>query len=252
MKITKKSFYERIDLKANKIAQKFTGGGKITSDILEEIIDLYDSAKVEQDFADPFFETAYHTPISGDLEFFIARILYHYSKLNDQEWKILLRKQEKNTAPDVRLLKENKTFAIIEVKAKAGWIQPFFSSERFQKDKDKLLRGESEFNPEILIDKTKTQLNKYYETFNISNKDVFLFLPTLALVHKVKYTTELSGYHEYFSSTSGLPKENLILLSSNKRLDLSKDKLDKKTEDLQPTDHFERLITRLTIIKNLN
>lgn len=244
MKIAKKSFYERIDLKANKIAQKFTDGEKITYKILEEIIDIYDSAKVEQDFTDDFFETAYHSPISGDLEFFIARILYHFSKLNEQGWKILLRRQEKNTAPDIRLLKENKTFAIIEVKAKAGWIQPFLSPERIQKDKEKLLRGESDFDPEILIAKTRSQLNKYYETFNIRHNDVFLFLPTLALVHRVKYSTELSGYYDYFSSTSGLPKENLILLSLNKRLDL--DKLDKKTSDLQPTDHFEKLIDRLT------
>ncbi|MCZ2249226.1 MAG: hypothetical protein LC111_10760 [Bacteroidia bacterium] len=41
--------------------------------------------------------------------------------------------------------------------------------------------------------------------------------------------------------TSGLPKENLILLSKNKRLDLSY-----QTNDLLPTNDFEKLLTRLT------
>ena len=152
----------------------------------------------------------------------------------------MLRRQEKKTAPDIRLVKDNKTFAIIEIKAKAGWIQPFLSPERFQNDKKRFQSGKSGFDPDALIENSRNQLKKYFDTFGITNKDVFLFLPTLALVHRNKYTTDFEGYYEYFATTSGLPKDNLILLSCNKRLDLSN-----VTGELSPTNDFEKLLTKL-------
>ena len=212
----------------------------VTEKVLTAIIAMYQSAKVEHYFKDDFFDTAYHSPITGELEFFISRILYHLSKIKNKTWKILLRRQENKIVPDIRLLKENKTFAIIEVKAKAGWIQPFLSPERYQSDKNRLQKGKTGFDPDNLINISKNQLRKYFDTFGISNNDVFLFLPTLALVHRKKYTTELNGYYDYFATTSGLPKDNLILLSSNKRLDLSY-----MTNDLFPTNDFEKLLTKL-------
>lgn len=234
-------YYQDIDDNAKAIANDFVRQLPITDKVLNAIIAMYQSAKVEQQFKDDFFETAYHSPITGELEFFISRILYHQSKALNKDWKILLRRQEKKTAPDIRLVKDNKTFAIIEVKAKAGWIQPFLSPERFQNDKARLINGKSGFDPDNLIANSKNQLKKYYDTFGITNNDVFLFLPTLALVHRKKYTTDLDGYYKYFATTSGLPKDNLVLLSQNKRLDLSY-----MTNDLSPTDDFEKLLTKLT------
>ena len=32
----------------------------------------------------------------NDLKFFIARLLFHYSKINDLNWKIYLRKQKRD------------------------------------------------------------------------------------------------------------------------------------------------------------
>ena len=237
---TRLAYLNDIDKIAYSIAQDFTAGQKITERLLKTIIELYQSAKVEQSFKDEYFETAYHSPITGELEFFIARILFHYSAINAKNWKIYLRRQESKTAPDIRLLKNDRTFAIIEVKAKAGWIQPFLSPERYQHDKSRLANGKSPFDPDNLINSSKQQLNKYFRTFGLTNNDVFLFLPTLALVHRKKYLTELPEYYTYFASTSGLPPDNLILLSNNKRLDLSY-----KTSDLEPTDNFEKLMTQL-------
>ncbi|OQP58703.1 hypothetical protein A3860_39470 [Niastella vici] len=237
---TRLAYLSDIDKTAKSIAEEFTAGQKITERLLKTIIDLYQSAKVEQSFKDEYFETAYHSPITGELEFFVARILFHYSAFNDKKWKIYLRRQESKTAPDIRLLKGDKTFAIIEVKAKAGWIQPFLSPERYQHDKNRLAKGKSPFDPDNLISNSKNQLNKYFTTFGLTSNDIFLFLPTLALVHRKKYLTELPEYYTYFASTSGLPADNLILLSNNKRLDLSY-----KTNDLDPTDNFEKLMSKL-------
>ena len=233
-------YYQDIDEKAKVIAHDFVRKVPITEKVLIAIISMYESAKVEQHFKDEFFETAYHSPITGELEFFISRILYNLSMALNKNWKILLRRQENKTVPDIRLLKNNKTFAILEVKAKAGWIQPFLSPERFQNDKLRLQNHKSKFDPDNLIRNSRNQLKKYFENFNISNNDIFLFLPTLALVHRKKYKTDLEGYYNYFATTSGLPKENLILLSKNKRLDLSY-----MTNDLLPTNDFEKLLTKL-------
>jgi len=236
----KKKYYQGIDRIAKNISKRYIRNQPITENVLKTIIIIYQSAKAEQSFEDDFFESAYHTPITGDLEFFIARILYYISKRLEKQWLILLRRQKDKSVPDIRLVKDKKTFAIIEVKAKAGWIQPFLSPERYKKDKEKLKKGISDFNPDDLIKRSKEQLTKYYKTFRITKDDVFLLLPTLALVHRKKYETELQGYYKYFSKTSKLPKDNLILLSKNMRLDLSS-----ATNHLLPTNDFEKLLEKL-------
>ena len=237
----KKLYYDSIDKMAKKIADNFVAGDLVTEDILKFINELYDSAKVEQSFKTAFFETAYHSPISSELEFYIARIFYHLSELEGKEWKILLRRQQGKTAPDIRIEKRGKTIAIVEIKAKAGWIQPFFSEQRYNVDKERFENGSS-FDPDALIVKSRKQLTKYSETFDITNNDIFLFLPTLALVHRKKYNTSLEEYRSYFSKTSGFPEENLILLSKNKSLDLS---LAIEGKKLSPTSDFEKLLDKL-------
>jgi len=237
----KKQYYNKIDEKAKEIANDFINRKPITESILKFINELYLSAKVEQSFKSSSFETAYHAPISSELEFYIARIFYHLSELERKEWKILLRRQQGKTAPDIRIEERGETIAIIEVKAKAGWIQPFFSEQRYNVDKERFEKGSS-FDPDALIRKSKLQLTKYSETFDITNKDIFLFLPTLALVHRKKYNTSLQEYRSYFSKTSGFPEENLILLSKDKSLDLS---LAIEGKELSPTRDFEKLLDKL-------
>lgn len=237
----KKLYYDSIDKMAKKIADNFVAGDLVTEDILKFINELYDSAKVEQSFKTSSFETAYHAPISSELEFYIARIFYHLSELERKEWKILLRRQQGKTAPDIRIEKGGKTIAIVEIKAKAGWIQPFFSEQRYNIDKERFENGSS-FDPDALIVKSREQLTKYFQVFAITNDDIFLFLPTLALVHRKKYNTTLEEYRNYFSKTSGFPKENLILLSENKSLDLS---LAIEGKKLSPTRDFEKLLDKL-------
>ena len=237
----KKLYYDSIDKMAKKIADNFVAGGSITQEILKFINELYDSAKVEQSFKSSSFETAYHAPISSELEFYIARIFYHLSELERKEWKILLRRQQSKTAPDIRIEKGGKTIAIVEIKAKAGWIQPFFSEQRYNVDKERFENGSS-FDPDALIVKSREQLTKYFQVFAITNDDIFLFLPALALVHRKKYNTTLEEYRSYFSQTSGFPEENLILLSENKSLDLS---LVIEGKELFPTRDFEKLLDKL-------
>jgi len=148
----KKDYYNYLDRKARYIAYKLSKSQPATKLILDYIKELYESAKVDN-LKNNKFESAYHNPISSELEFLIARVLYHYSNFKKTDWKIYLRRQVGKTAPDIRIESNNKTLAIIEVKAKAGWIQPFFSKERYAKDMKKLRSGESDFDPRDLIKK---------------------------------------------------------------------------------------------------
>lgn len=241
MKQQRLALLHEIDRQSKVIALKFAYGNLITEDILKTIIELYSSAQVERVLADEHFEAAYHAPVTGELEFFIARVIFHFSEEKRLRWKILLRRQESSVAPDIRLLKDNKTISIIEIKAKGGWIQPFLSLERYESDKIKF-NGGHPFNPQDLIDKQRNQLSKYISTFNLDKDDIFFFLPTLALVHRKKYKSTLADYYQYFSTTSQISKDNFILLSTNLRLDLGH-KPD--ITSLQPTDNFEKMITRL-------
>ncbi len=230
-----------IDSRAKDIVLKFAQGKQISKDVLSTIAELYSSAQVERDLKDEYFQTAYHTPVTGELELFIARILYHFSIANSLRWVVLLRKQELSTAPDIRLVRGSETISIIEIKAKGGWIQPFLSPDRYASDMKKHTNGK-EYNPESTVKGQRNQISKYISTFNISKNDIYFFLPTLALVHRKKYKTELQGYYEYFSQTSELSPQNFILLSENKRLDLA---YKPDLNDLQPTTNFERMLNEL-------
>lgn len=122
-----------------------------------------------------------------------------------------------------------------------GWTECFFSPERLDSDIKRFESHKSKLNPLDLIENQKNQLKKYYETFEITNRNVFLLLPTFALVHRRKYTTELTGYYDYFELTSGLPRENFVLLSENLNLNLS----DPSSNGLMPSLNFENLLTKL-------
>lgn len=236
----RKSHYEKLDCIGKSISEMKIDSRDMSEAILKIVIELYKSAKAEEAFKDEYFESAYHSPITGELEFIIARILYHYSQKNKKGWKILLRRQVAKTAPDIRIEVGGKTLAIVEIKAKVGWVQSFFSPNQFKRDQERLKSGASKYNPETAIQLSRNQLSKYVSNFKIEPKNIFLLLPTLALVHRKKDKTELSEYYNYFNQTSGLPSENLILLSENLDLDLSH-----KLGELKPTGRFERMLSIL-------
>ncbi len=242
----RKQLLNAIDIIAEELNNEYIEEGTISLSLINSIIDIYKSAQTEEYYIDNSFETAYHTAITGELEFLISRILYHHSRVKLLGWKILLRRQEKRTVPDIRILKDDTTIAIIEIKAKGGWIQPFLSPERYRNDRKRKDYGESNFEPDELIAKQRAQLFKYQETFSLSPDRVFYFIPTMASVHRKKYKTELQDYLFYFEKNSGLPKSNLILLSSNLRLDLSKKKID--YSKLNPMDRFESMIQKLELL----
>lgn len=238
----KKNYYNYLDTRARHIAFNLSKRRKVTKLLLDYISELYDSVKVEKDFTNKKFESAYHPSVTPELEFLIARILYHYSNFKNLNWKIYLRRQFRKTAPDVRIEKDGKTIAVIEIKAKVGWMQYFFNRETEKKDIKKLKEGKTDWDARKAIKITRNQLFKYVKTYGISKDQLFVFLPTLTLVHKQRSKRTLRDYEKDFEKNSRLKKENFILLSKNLTLDLDPDC---KRKDYQPTDRFERFVKKL-------
>lgn len=239
---SKLKYYKSIDDNAKKIARGLKNKRNVSEDILKFIIVLYKYAKVENKFESDFFESAYHNPVTSELEFFISRIIYHYSVINKLGWKIYLRRQFKKAVPDIRIEKANKTIAILEIKAKAGWIQPLLSKDKFDYDRIRFKNKLSDFNPEDFLKKGKDQFTKYKKIFNLSGNEIYFILPTLVHAHHKNYKKKVKDYLKYFETTTGLPRNNLILLSEDLSLDLS---TTSDSIDLSATIYFERMINRL-------
>jgi len=127
--------------------------------------------------------------------------------------------------------------------AKAGWIQPVFSEDRFNSDLTRYKIGKSKTHPEEIISKFNNQVNKYLNVFKIKKTQFFLLLPTLTHVHRKKYKADINNYYNYFSKVSGLSNDNFVLLSNNKLLDLS----NPQNIEHEPTQNFENMLGRILL-----
>lgn len=236
-----RSFYKLLDDEALCLAKSFTLGQSITIEILKIIHELYKSIKLT-DYEDDFFESAYHNPITSDVEFFLARIFYHVSMLKKLNWKIYLRRQENKCAPDIRIERNNKTIGIIEIKVKVGWIQQFFSDKRVQNDLKRLEEGKSNFDPYKRIEEIKGQIDKYIKVFDINKQGIFMLVVSLSNVHRKKNNEGLDYYKKTFKNNSGLEISNLVLLSNNLELDLS---IEGDYSKYNPSSDFEYMLRYL-------
>lgn len=246
----KGSYFDYLDRKARHLAFTLKIKRNVTKLILDYIKELYKSANIEKAYNNESFESAYHNPVSSDMEFLISRMLYHYSNLKNLGWKIYLRRQVGKTAPDIRITnKKDKTIAIIEMKANVGWMQSVFSRDTYIKEMKKHRSGKG-LNPKESIKKAKQQIVKYHKTFEIPLSRIFIFLPALSGAHRSKSDNKIDDYKSFYSKNTGLPKNNVIVLSGELKLNLDKkaDKLLKRNK-YKSTGDFEALIKKLSKMK---
>lgn len=209
-----KDFLNKIDNNAKLAVKQYLNKNLITSNVISFIIELYNKANEEKQFNSERFESAYHNSITSYFEFYFARILYHISENRKYGWKIYLRRQIGKSVPDIRLEKNGVTIVIIEIKVKGGWIQPFFSKERYNCDKIKFNQNKSKSNPKDIVNNILKQIKKYRSQFG--NKiEYFMIMPTLSMVHRNKYKSKYSDYKNRFSKLTKLSKSNFVLMSKN-------------------------------------
>ena len=225
LKTKRNRYYNILNDWAKDNAQKLAGKPGPSGDILDQIRSIYFGAKAESEFAgkserSSVFSVAYHTPVTGDIEFLIARTLYYYSEDNHLGWEVHLRRQIKKNnkmiVPDIRIERNNHTIGIIEIKARVGWMQAFFSKEQ-----EEAARARQKVNlrlkdPEEAIAEAKLQLDKYIDAFDIGKDQLFMLIPSLKQAHRKKYShLSYENYKEVFAENSKLTKNNLVVLTSD-------------------------------------
>jgi|SRR5208283_900266 len=237
-------YYESIDAKSKELAHSASENQKISANAIKFINEIYQSVKTENKSDGDHFDSAYHLTITPFVEFFIARIFYHYSEYNDLKWYIKLRRQEKKTVPDIRIYQKvnakERTIALIEIKTRVSWMQACFSEYRSKKDEKYRQEKGSDVNS---IKKFQEQIQKYLDTYHITEEQFFVFIPTLSGAYKPTIEADIEKYKMWFYRMMNLKEENLILLSNNPRLNLDKDNIG----DLQATQNLELLLKSLAI-----
>jgi hypothetical protein len=123
----------------------------------------------------------------------------------------------------------------LEIKANAGFMQAFISLEAYDKEKEK------GHHPEELVKKQNEQLSKYKNAFETNN--VYMLLPTLESAHQKNYKTSYEGYKNNFKKNTGLPKNNLLVLSNDLNLNLGNKKSDIQKNKM--TDEFEKMLDKI-------
>jgi hypothetical protein len=246
----RQAYVKTLNEKAFEIAKKYCSKKKITLEILKVIIELYESAKYEIKIDG--LSSAYHNPITSDFELFIALIITNIIKLKKINWNVDLRRQKNKSVPDIRIYEGEITKSIIEIKAKAGWMQPFFSKERYNFYLEKYHKNtKNGKSPQLLIDEQKNMINKYSSEYDIGIDKIFYLLPTYEMVWRKRKQMALgenaedfNKLREYFGNISGLGHHNLIVLSEKLNLNLSNPGIE---NEFKETEYFENYLNELFV-----
>ena len=224
----KEDYYKELDKVAQDVAENFVKGNAISKKILRDtFIYLSNSSSITNlDFYDKFFESSFQEFISVDIEFYIARILYHVAKLKEKKWKILLKKPEGGVLPDIRIISLDKTIAVIDIDV-IEWARSFLLGGF-----DKELPPNS---PEKLLREIREKRAKYIHIFDIKEEQIFVIIPALSLFRK-----EGVSFEESFSSLqseSGM--KNIVILSKCMEREFI------PIEQEQVTTYFEDFLNKL-------
>ena len=239
-KSNKKIFYEYIDRDAGSVIEDFRKGNPITKKILEDIALLYSSSDITmKELAKKALSleyTAMNVSLATEISNYFSRICSHISHHYKKNWEVLLRRELGELTPDI-IIAERKTSqkdklslekikAVIELRPQE-WIRAFIVG------KGENCWGWQIEKTDICSVESRAYFQKYVTTLGVSLSDIFVILPTLSVSpqNSVKNITELQ---ECFSQNTGIPAENLVILSENRFL-----------QESGLTTHFEKFLQKL-------
>ena len=246
----RKTFYEYIDRDAESVVkdfsviEDFSEGNRITKKILKDIGMLYSSSDITMEElakrAPSLEYTAMNVSLATEISNYFSRICFHITHHYKKNWEVLLRRELGELTPDV-IIAERKTSqteklspekikAVIEL-IPQEWIRAFIV------EKGESCWGWQIEKTDICSVESRAYFQKYVTTLGVSLSDIFVILPTLSVSPQdsVKNITELQ---ECFSQNTGIPAENLVILSKNKFLG-------KSAHFTNFTTHFEEFLQKL-------
>ena len=239
----KKTFYEYIDRDAGSAIED-SKENRITKKILEDIGMLYSSSDMtmkELAKKAPLLEyAAMNVSLATEISNYFSRICFHITDHYKKNWEVLLRRELGELTPDVIIAerKTSKTEKLSPEKIKAvielipqEWIRAFIV------EKGENCWGWQIEKTDIYSVESRAYFQKYVTTLGVSLSDIFVILPTLSVSPQdsIKTITELQ---ECFSQNTGIPAENLVILSKNRFLQES-------STFTNLTTHFEEFLQKL-------
>ena len=242
----KKLFYKYYDGRAESVVEDFRKGNPITEKILENIAFLYSSSDItmkELAKKAPSLEyAAMNVSLATEISNYFSKICFHITDPDhyEKDWEVLLRRELGELTPDVIIterrtsktekLSPEKIKVVIELRPQE-WIRALIV------EKGENCWGWQIEKMDICSVESKAYFQKYVTTLGVSLSDIFVILPTLSVSpqNSVKNITELQ---ECFSQNTGIPAENLVILSENKFLRES-------GSFTNLTTHFEKFLQKL-------
>jgi hypothetical protein len=205
--ISKNIFYGQMYAEGHLIAEEFNNGGSVSERVLSIIDVLYQmEQKAEKSYFDTnefSFEIAIEKePLASEIVFYISGILAHISREKGKGWRVFVRKSIGQLIPDIVITEkeasptekgfEKGVVAVIELRSKET-IHP-------------LMTGED-----------PNYFQKYIDTLGVSLNDIFIITPTLSVEYQDRIKS-VAEQQEILSQSTGLPKENWVVLSENRSI----------------------------------
>ncbi len=221
----KEDYYQLLDKAAQKVAEDFIAGKAVSLEVLRIIFFSLDASyaisweTINRNYRKGF-DCSFPAFISIDVEYYIARILYHIAKLKNKNWKIVLKKEVLGVAPDIRVVVPNekegeKTIAVLDINVKE-WARALAMG-----DLDKDL---SPFVPTHLSQIINRRIDQFIYALEVSKEELFVLLPTA-----------------YIATDLVIPKANMVIFSES----LKKETHLVPAEELQLTSQFEFFLNKL-------
>lgn len=203
---SKNIFYGEMYADAHIIAVDFDEGVSVGERVLSGIDELYQITQVAESYFNTnefSFEIAIEKePLASEIVFYISGILAHTSREKGKGWRVFVRKSIEQLTPDIVITDkksvptgqgfEEGVVAVIELRSKET-IHP-------------LMTGED-----------PNYFQKYIDTLGVSLNDIFIITPTLSVEYQDRIKSVAEQQEILFQST-GLPKENWVVLSENRSI----------------------------------
>ena len=203
--VPKNIFYKEVYEEGGSIAKDFNDNIRVSERVFSYIDELYQMEEMVETYIETnefsFDSAILSEPLASEIVFYISGILDNISGLKEKDWKILVRKRIGQLTPDIVITEKEATpteegfqrgvIAVIELRNEA-WVRQLIAEE----------------NP--------TYFQKYTDTLGVTLKDIFIIIPTLVTYpNSMKSVVEEQGI---FSQSTGLPKENWVILSENRSI----------------------------------
>ena len=201
--ISKNIFYGQMYAEGHLIAEEFNNGSSVSERVLSIIDGLYQMEQKYFNTNEFSFEIAIEKePLASEIVFYLSGILAHTSCEKGKDWRVFVRKSIGQLIPDIVITEKEATL----------------TEKGFEKGVVAVieLRSKETIHP-LMTGEAPNYFQKYIDTLGVSLNDIFIITPTLSVEYQDRIKS-VAEQQEILSQSTGLPKENWVVLSENRSI----------------------------------